>query len=115
MELMGGIEPAKSFILKAIQNRKHIVTANKALLALHGDEIFRAAERYGVDVNFEASVGGGIPVIRSVKEGLVANRIQSIFGILNGTSNFILSKMTDEGKKFQRRFKRGSSQGVCRG
>ncbi len=115
MELMGGIEPAKSFILKAIQNRKHIVTANKALLALHGDEIFRAAERYGVDVNFEASVGGGIPIIRSVKEGLVANRIQSIFGILNGTSNYILSKMTDEGRNFQRRFKRGSSQGVCRG
>jgi len=101
MELIGGIEPAKSLILKAIQNKKHIVTANKALLALHGDEIFRSAQRFGVDVNFEASVGGGIPLIRSIKEGLVANRIQSIFGILNGTSNYILSKMTDEGRNFQ--------------
>jgi homoserine dehydrogenase len=101
MELIGGIEPAKTFILQAIRNRKHIVTANKALLALHGDEIFREAHRFGVDVNFEASVGGGIPLIRSIKEGLVANRIQSIFGILNGTSNYILSKMTDEGKNFK--------------
>lgn len=101
MELIGGIEPAKTFILQAIQNRKHVVTANKALLALHGDEIFKAAQRYGVDVNFEASVGGGIPLIRSIKEGLVANRIESIFGILNGTSNYILAKMTDEGKAFR--------------
>jgi len=101
MELIGGIEPAKTFILKAIQNRKHVVTANKALLALHGNEIFKMAQRYGVDVNFEASVGGGIPLIRSIKEGLVANRIQSIFGILNGTSNYILTKMTDEGKAFK--------------
>lgn len=113
MELMGGTEPAKSFILKAIQNRKHIVTANKALLALHGDEIFRAAQRYGVDVNFEASVGGGIPVIRSVKEGLVANRIQSIFGILNGTSNFILSKMTDEGRNFSDVLKEAQAKGYA--
>src|SRR4030066_1832962 len=101
MELMGGIEPAKTFILKAIQNRKHIVTANKALLALHGDEIFREAHRFGVDVGFEASVGGGIPLIRSIKEGLVATRIESTFGILTGTSNYILSKMTDEGKAFK--------------
>jgi len=100
MELMGGVEPARTFILKAIRNKKHIVTANKALLALHGDEIFREAHRHGVDVNFEASVGGGIPLIRSIKEGLVANRIHSIFGILNGTSNYILSKMTDEGGDF---------------
>jgi homoserine dehydrogenase len=101
MELIGGAEPAKTFILQAIRNKKHIVTANKALLALHGDEIFREAHRYGVDVNFEASVGGGIPLIRSIKEGLVANRIRSIFGILNGTSNYILSKMTDEGRNFK--------------
>ena len=87
IELVGGIEPAKTFILRAIRNRKHIVTANKALLALHGDEIFREAQRFGVDINFEASVGGGIPLIRSIKEGLVANQIDSIFGILNGTSN----------------------------
>jgi homoserine dehydrogenase len=101
MEFIGGVEPARTFILQAIRNKKHIVTANKALLALHGDEIFREAYRFGVDVNFEASVGGGIPLIRSIKEGLVANRIQSIFGILNGTSNYILSKMTDQGESFK--------------
>ena len=113
MELIGGIEPAKTFILKAIQNRKHIVTANKALLALHGDEIFKEAHRYGVDVNFEASVGGGIPLIRSIKEGLVANRIHSIFGILNGTSNYILSKMTDEGRNFKEVLKEAQEKGYA--
>ena len=113
MELMGGIEPAKTFILKAIQNRKHVVTANKALLALHGDEIFKAAQRVGVDVNFEGSVGGGIPIIRSVKEGLVANQVQSIFGILNGTSNYILSKMTDEGRSFQDVLKEAQAKGYA--
>jgi homoserine dehydrogenase len=113
MELIGGIEPAKTFILQAIRNRKHVVTANKALLALHGDEIFRAAQRFGVDVHFEASVGGGIPVIRSIKEGLVANRIQSIFGILNGTSNYILTKMTDEGRGFQEVLKEAQEKGYA--
>src|SRR4030043_140829 len=113
MELMGGIEPAKTFILKAIRNKKHIVTANKALLALHGDEIFREAHRFGVDVNFEASVGGGIPLIRSIKEGLVANRIQSIFGILNGTSNYILSNMTDEGRAFKEVLKEAQEKGYA--
>jgi len=113
MELMGGIEPAKTFILKAIRNKKHIVTANKALLALHGDEIFREAHRFGVDVNFEASVGGGIPLIRSIKEGLVANRIHSIFGILNGTSNYILSKMTDEGRNFKEVLKEAQEKGYA--
>ncbi len=113
MELMGGIEPAKGFILRAIQNRKHIVTANKALLALHGDEIFQTAQRFGVDVNFEASVGGGIPLIRSIKEGLVANRIQSIFGILNGTWNYILSKMTDEERNFQDVLKEAQAKGYA--
>jgi len=113
MELMGGIEPARTFIRKAIQNRKHIVTANKALLALHGDELFALAERHGVDINFEASVGGGIPLIRSIKEGLVANRIQSIFGILNGTSNYILSKMTDEGRSFRDVLKEAQHMGYA--
>ncbi len=113
MELIGGIEPAKTYILKAIQNKKHIVTANKALLALHGDEIFKEAYRSGVDVNFEASVGGGIPLIRSIKEGLVANRIQSIFGILNGTSNYILSKMTDEGRNFEEVLKEAQEKGYA--
>lgn len=100
IELMGGYEPARSFILKAMKNKKHVVTANKALLATYGDEIFRAAEKAGVDIGFEASVGGTIPVIKTLKESLVGNRIQSIFGIMNGTSNYILSKMTDEGKPF---------------
>jgi homoserine dehydrogenase len=113
MELIGGIEPAKTFILQAIRNRKHVVTANKALLALHGDEIFRAAQRFGVDVHFEASVGGGIPLIRSIKEGLVANRIQSIFGILNGTSNYILTKMTDEGRGFKEVLKEAQEKGYA--
>jgi homoserine dehydrogenase len=113
MELIGGIEPAKTFILKAIQNGKHIITANKALLALHGDEIFRAAQHSGVDVNFEASVGGGIPLIRSIKEGLVANRIHSIFGILNGTSNYILSKMTDEGRSFKEVLREAQEKGYA--
>ena len=113
MELMGGVEPAKTFILNAIGNKKHIVTANKALLALHGEEIFREAHRYGVDVNFEATVGGGIPLIRSIKEGLVANRIHSIFGILNGTSNYILSKMTDEGRNFKEVLKEAQEKGYA--
>jgi homoserine dehydrogenase len=113
MELIGGIEPAKTYILNAIRNNKHIITANKALLALHGDEIFREAHRFGVDVNFEASVGGGIPLIRSIKEGLVANRIQSIFGILNGTSNYILSKMTDEGRNFKDVLKEAQEKGYA--
>ncbi len=113
MELIGGIEPAKTCILKAIRNRKHIITANKALLALHGDEIFKEAYRFGVNVNFEASVGGGIPLIRSIKEGLVANRIQSIFGILNGTSNYILSKMTDEGRNFKEVLKEAQEKGYA--
>ncbi|MBP1697218.1 MAG: homoserine dehydrogenase [Deltaproteobacteria bacterium] len=113
MELIGGIEPAKTFILNAIRKGKHIVTANKALLALHGDEIFGEAHRFGVDVNFEASVGGGIPLIQSIKEGLVANRIQSIFGILNGTSNYILSKMTDEGGNFKEVLKEAQQKGYA--
>jgi homoserine dehydrogenase len=112
-ELIGGIEPARTFILRAIQNRKHVVTANKALIALHGDEIFKAAHRFGVDVGFEASVGGGIPLIRSIKEGLVANRIHSIFGILNGTSNYILSKMTDEGKSFKEVLREAQAKGYA--
>jgi homoserine dehydrogenase len=101
VELVGGIEPARTFILKAMEAGKHVVTANKALLALHGAEIFAAAQDRGVRIGFEASVGGGIPIIRSLREGLVANRIISIFGILNGTSNYILTRMTQEGKGFR--------------
>jgi homoserine dehydrogenase len=100
IELIGGYEPARSFVLRAIANGKHVVTANKALLALHGEEIFKAAEAAGVDVMFEASVGGGIPIISAVKENLGVNAFQSVFGILNGTCNYILTRMTDEGENF---------------
>lgn len=100
VELIGGIEPAKSFMLAAIAQGKHVVTANKALLAQEGRDIFAAAAAKGVAVGFEASVGGGIPVIKALREGLVANRILSISGIMNGTANYILSRMTDEGIPF---------------
>jgi homoserine dehydrogenase len=113
IELMGGYEPARSFILRAMRNGKHVVTANKALLATHGDEIFRAAERAGVNIGFEASVGGTIPLIKTLKESLVGNRIQSIFGILNGTSNYILTKMTDEGKPFDEVLKEAQALGFA--
>lgn len=101
IELIGGYDTAKRVILEAITAGKHVVTANKALLALHGEEIFEAATRKGVDVGFEASVGGGIPVIRSLTEGLAGNTIESIYGIINGTSNYILSRMTREGHGFE--------------
>ena len=100
VELIGGMEPAKSFLLKAIENGKHVVTANKALLSVHGKEIFAAASKHNVEVGFEASVGGGIPVIKALKEGLVANKINFIKGILNGTANYILSQMSDYGTPF---------------
>ena len=102
IELIGGYEPARRFALQAIASGKHVVTANKALLALHGDEIFPAAERAGVDVMFEAAVGGGIPIISAIKENLGVNRFQSVFGILNGTCNYILTRMTEEGEDFAR-------------
>jgi homoserine dehydrogenase len=95
VELMGGIDKAKEYILKAMENGKHVVTANKALLAEFGKEIYQAADTYGVSIAFEASVGGGIPVVRSFREGLSANHIQTIMGILNGTSNYILTRMTE--------------------
>jgi homoserine dehydrogenase len=94
---MGGIDQAKQYILRAIKKKKHVVTANKALLAEHGKEIYRAAEEHGVSLGFEASVGGGIPVIRALREGLSANHINTVMGILNGTSNYILTRMTEKG------------------
>ncbi len=100
VELIGGYEPAKELILTAIARGKHIVTANKALLAAHGAEIQEAARRAGATIGFEGSVGGGIPIIKALKEALAANRILSIYGIINGTSNYILSKMTDEERPF---------------
>jgi len=100
VELMGGIHPAKEFILKAIKSGQHVVTANKALLSESGEEIFEAAKKAGVEIFFEASVGGGIPIIKSLREGLVANEIDTILGIVNGTSNYILSSMAAEGLSF---------------
>ncbi len=100
VELIGGYTPAKEFVLQAIANGKHVVTANKALLATHGNEIFAAAQKAGVMVAFEAAVAGGIPIIKALREGLTANRIEWIAGIINGTSNFILSEMRSKGKSF---------------
>jgi homoserine dehydrogenase len=100
VELIGGYTIAKQLVLEAIRNGKHVVTANKALLATHGNEIFKAAQKQGVMVAFEASVGGGIPIIKALREGLAANRIEWIAGIINGTSNFILSEMRDKGLPF---------------
>lgn len=100
VELIGGYGIAKTLILEAIAHGKHVVTANKALLALHGNEIFGAAQARGVMVAFEAAVGGGIPIIKALREGLTANRIEWIAGIINGTSNFILSEMRDKGLAF---------------
>jgi len=100
IELIGGEDPAKQFLLDAMAKGKHVVTANKALLALHGEELFQAASRARVDIGFEASVCGGIPILRALTEGLAANRILSLYGIVNGTSNFIMSRMTEAGRPF---------------
>ena len=100
VELIGGYGIAKELVLAAIHQGKHVVTANKALLAVHGNEIFAAAQAKGVTVNFEAAVAGGIPIIKALREGLTANRIEWIAGIINGTTNFILSEMRDKGLDF---------------
>ena len=100
VELIGGTKIAKDLILAAIQNGKHVITANKALLAHHGNEIFLAAQKKGVMVAFEAAVAGGVPIIKALREGLTANRIEWIAGIINGTSNFILSEMREKGSSF---------------
>ena len=101
VELMGGIKEANDYILGAMKKGKHVVTANKALLAEYGEEIYRAAEQNKVSLAFEASVGGGIPIIRSLREGLSANRINNMMGILNGTSNYILTQMTQKGLPYE--------------
>jgi homoserine dehydrogenase len=112
-ELMGGINPAKEFILRAIRNGKHVVTANKALLATEGNEIFGEAAAKGVEIGFEASVAGGIPIIKALREGLVGNKILTIFGIINGTSNYILTKMTDEKVEFSAALKEAQRLGYA--
>jgi homoserine dehydrogenase len=113
VELIGGYGIAKELVLKAIENGKHVVTANKALLATHGTEIFAAAQKKGVMVAFEAAVAGGIPIIKAVREGLSANRIQWIAGIINGTTNFILSEMRDKGLPFFEVLKTAQSLGYA--
>ncbi len=100
VELIGGYSPARELVLKAIENGKHVVTANKALIATHGNEIFSAAQAKGVTVAFEAAVAGGIPIIKALREGLAANHIEWMAGIINGTGNFILTEMRDKGRDF---------------
>ena len=113
IELVGGLEPARSFISQALAAGKHVVTANKALLAHHGVELYEEARRAGVALGFEAAVAGGIPLIRAVKDGLVANRVLSLAGIVNGTCNYILSKMTDEGLDFSLVLKEAQAHGYA--
>jgi homoserine dehydrogenase len=113
IELIGGYDIARRFTLQAIDAGKHVVTANKALLALHGDEIFSAAEQKGVDVAFEAAVGGGIPVLRALREGLSANRIETVEGILNGTTNYVLTQMEQTGEDFEVVLKRAQDLGYA--
>ena len=101
IELIGGYEPARSFVATAIEHGKHVVTANKALIAKHGEELFQQAAAKGVAIGFEAAVGGGIPCLKALREGLAANVVQSVYGILNGTCNYILTKMEHEGLSFE--------------
>ncbi|MBI2462283.1 MAG: homoserine dehydrogenase [Candidatus Rokubacteria bacterium] len=113
VELIGGLEPARSFILRALAKGKHVVTANKALVATHGRELFEEARRQGVLLGFEAAVAGGVPIIRALKDGLAANRILSLYGIVNGTSNYILSKMTDEGREVAEVLREAQAKGYA--
>jgi len=113
VELVGGYGVARDLVLEAIRNGKHVVTANKALLATHGNEIFAAAQKKGVMVAFEASVAGGVPIIKALREGLAANRIEWIAGIINGTSNFILSEMRDKGLPFATVLKDAQKKGYA--
>ena len=113
VELMGGINPAKEYILRAIKKKKNIVTANKLLIATEGDEIFKAAMENKVILNYEASVAGGIPIIHGIKESLTANRILQVVGIINGTTNYILTKMTQSGMSFNNALKEAQEKGFA--
>jgi homoserine dehydrogenase len=113
IELMGGYDTARRFVLRAIGNGKSVVTANKALLAVHGAEVFATAEATGVDIGFEASVGGGIPIVRVLRDGLGADRNRAIYGIVNGTSNYILSTMTEDGGEFDAVLAEAQRQGLA--
>jgi homoserine dehydrogenase len=113
VELMGGLEPARGLILESIARGKHVVTANKALLAHWGNDLLAAAAKQGVEVAFEASVCGGIPIILALRQGLSANRIQELFGILNGTSNYILTQMSQRGSSFSQALAEAQEQGYA--
>jgi len=113
VELIGGVDAARELVMVAIARGKHVVTANKHLLALYGNEIFQAAAQAGVEIGFEGSVGGGIPLILSLRQGLAANRIQEMFGILNGTANYILTRMAAEGASFQQALQEAQDQGYA--
>lgn len=113
IELIGGYEPARSFVRTALEQGKHVVTANKALIAKHGEELFPIAAEKGLQIGFEAAVGGGIPCMKALREGLAANAILSIYGILNGTCNYILTKMEDEGLSFDEVLKQAQELGYA--
>lgn len=113
VEVMGGIEPAREYILKSLNKKKHIVTANKMLLATYGDELFKKADEEEVMLNYEASVAGGIPIIQAINESLTANKIEKLYGIINGTTNFILSKMELEGSDFENVLKEAQEKGYA--
>jgi len=113
IELIGGYQPALKFILTAMSKGKHVVTANKALLAKHWEEIMEAAEENQVRIGFEASVGGGIPLLKPLNESLAANKIEAIYGIINGTANYILTKMADEQQDFQEVLKEAQEKGYA--
>lgn len=113
VEVMGGVNPARDYLLTALSRGKSVVTANKEVIADYGDEIFSTAERAGVDVFFEGSVGGGIPVLRPLKENLAASRIHRVMGIINGTTNYILTQMAREGKTFQQALLEAQEQGYA--
>ena len=113
VELIGGIHPAKEFIKKALSKGKRVVTANKALLAEHGKELFEHAAKNNSEIFFEASVGGGIPVLKGLREGLAANKIYSIHAIINGTTNYILSRMRDEGISYREALKAAQKEGYA--
>ncbi|MDD5060643.1 MAG: homoserine dehydrogenase, partial [Candidatus Omnitrophica bacterium] len=113
VELIGGLSPAKEFILASLKKGKHVVTANKALLAKCGNELFQEASERGKNIYFEASVGAGIPIIKSIKEGLVANRFNSIIGIVNGTSNYVLTQMSKENCSFENAISSAKAKGFA--
>jgi len=113
VELIGGLQPAKSLLLEAMQRGKHVVTANKALLAEHGQELFEAADRYGTDLYFEASVGGGIPIIKALREGLIANEFDAMLGIVNGTSNYVLTRMKEKQQSFHEALAEAKAHGYA--